>query len=147
MIPKINLSLPKLMVIGVLVVGGGGLAYQHLSAKSAADAAPALIVPEQFSSQAQAGNLAYNATCAQCHGVNGVGTDKGPPFVHPIYNPGHHGDAAFFYAAHNGVKQHHWKFGDMPAQPQIKDEDLADIVAYVRELQVANGIVFQEHRM
>jgi len=144
MIPKVNLSLPKLIVIGVLIVGSGGLAYQQLAAKTSG---PSLLVPAYFSTQAQSGKLAYDANCAQCHGVNGAGTDKGPPFVHPIYNPGHHGDAAFFYAAHSGVKQHHWKFGDMPAQPQVKDEDLAAIIAYVREVQVANGIVFQEHKM
>jgi hypothetical protein len=35
----------------------------------------------------------------------------------------------------------------MPAQPQVKDVEIETIIAYVRELQVANGITFQEHRM
>jgi mono/diheme cytochrome c family protein len=47
----------------------------------------------------------------------------------------------------HGVRQHHWPFGDMPAQPQVTDEQLAQIIRYVRELQAANGIVYREHRI
>jgi YHS domain-containing protein len=50
-------------------------------------------------------------------------------------------------AVRRGVPRHHWPFGDMPAQPQVTDDQLAQIVRYVRELQQANGIVYQEHRM
>jgi len=35
----------------------------------------------------------------------------------------------------------------MPSQPQVSDREIAEIVRYVRELQVANGIVYREHRM
>lgn len=35
----------------------------------------------------------------------------------------------------------------MPAQPQVSTDDTALIIDYVRELQVANGITFEEHRM
>ena len=59
----------------------------------------------------------------------------------------HHADEAFFMAAKFGVRQHHWRFGDMPAQPQVPKEDVANIARYIRELQVANGIVYREHRM
>lgn len=67
--------------------------------------------------------------------------------MHDIYNPGHHADEAFLRAARNGVQQHHWRFGDMPPQPQVSDEQLVQIVRYVRELQQANGIRFKPHRM
>ncbi|HVI50122.1 MAG TPA: cytochrome c [Candidatus Sulfotelmatobacter sp.] len=147
---KFPISWFQALVLGFLAAGGGAVGYEELFAKSSASeqkTGPALVVPTALSPMAKFGKLAYDGTCAQCHGVNGAGTDKGPPFVHPIYNPGHHGDDAFFYAAHNGVKQHHWKFGDMPAQPQVGDQQLSAIVAYVRELQEANGIVYQEHRM
>ena len=93
------------------------------------------------------GKLAFDANCASCHGVNASGTDKGPPLVHDFYNPGHHADGAFFLAAKLGVRQHHWHFGDMPPQPQVTQEQLATIVRYVRELQVANGITYHPHRM
>ncbi len=100
-----------------------------------------------LSPMALAGQRAYDANCAKCHGAFGLGTDKGPPFLNPIYNPGHHADEAFVRAVRNGVRQHHWRFGDMPAQPAVSEEELTRIVRYVREVQQANGIVYQEHQM
>lgn len=100
-----------------------------------------------LSAQAAAGQKAFDANCASCHGRFGTGSDKGPPLMHDIYNPGHHADEAFQRAVRNGVPQHHWRFGDMPQQPQVGDEQLAQIVRYVRELQQANGILFAPHRM
>jgi mono/diheme cytochrome c family protein len=93
------------------------------------------------------GKIAFNANCAPCHGTNAAGGDKGPPLVHVIYNPGHHADGSFFLAAKRGVRRHHWRFGDMPPQPQVTDGELAAIVRYVRELQAANGIGNEPHRM
>ncbi len=100
-----------------------------------------------LSPMALSGQRAYDATCAECHGAFGLGTDKGPPFLNPIYNPGHHSDEAFLRAVRNGVRQHHWRFGDMPAQPAVSDEEVQLIVRYVREVQQANGIVYQAHKM
>ncbi|MDR3518164.1 MAG: cytochrome c [Azospirillaceae bacterium] len=141
-------NLPKVLVIGVLVLGAGSIASRMLVTKSdAAAGGVRVIIPARLSAKAQVGKVAFDANCGQCHGANAAGTGNGPPFVHPIYNPGHHPDAAFFQAAHQGVPQHHWNFGDMPAQPQVGDADLDAIVAYVRELQHANGIFYQEHRM
>ena len=96
---------------------------------------------------ALSGQRAYDANCASCHGAYGLGTDKGPPFLNPIYNPGHHPDASFARAVAQGVRQHHWRFGDMPAQPQIDRAQLDAIVQYVRAVQQANGIVSSEHQM
>lgn len=100
-----------------------------------------------LSAAATRGKVAFDANCASCHGVNASGTDKGPPLVHDFYNPGHHADGAFFLAAKIGVRQHHWRFGNMPPQPQVTEEQVAAIVRYVRELQVANGITARPHRM
>jgi len=93
------------------------------------------------------GRALFDANCAQCHGANAAGTTKGPPFVHDIYNPGHHGDGAFRMAARRGVRQHHWRFGNMPPQPQVSDAEIQEIIRYVRELQAANGIKYRPHRM
>jgi hypothetical protein len=60
--------------------------------------------------------------------------------MHKVYVAGHHGDGAFLIAAKNGVRQHHWPFGNMPPVEGIKDEEVAKIVVYVRELQKANGL-------
>jgi len=96
---------------------------------------------------ALAGARAFDANCAKCHGQAGLGSDKGPPFLHPVYNPGHHSDEAFHRAVRQGARAHHWTFGDMPAQPQVTDKEITEIVRYVRELQEANGIVAQPHNM
>ena len=109
-------------------------------------ATQSLLLPD-YSMTARAGMVAFDANCASCHGSNGTGTDKGPPLLHEIYNPGHHSDGSFVAAVRQGVRSHHWNFGNMPAQPQVNDEEITEIIRYVRELQVANGIVYREHRM
>lgn len=97
-------------------------------------------VPE-LSGQAALGEAVFAENCAICHGVNAAGKDgAGPPLVHKIYEPSHHGDMAFVLAAQQGVRQHHWSFGNMPAQPQVTEPETTAIIAYVRALQRANGI-------
>lgn len=87
------------------------------------------------------GRVLFRANCASCHGEAGVGVDgAGPTFLHVIYEPNHHGDFAFVAAALNGVKAHHWPFGNMPAQPQVSKQDVEKIVAYIRKLQRKKGI-------
>lgn len=82
----------------------------------------------------------FEENCSECHGTNAAGTAQGPPLVHVIYRAGHHADQAFFLAVVRGVAAHHWRFGNMPPQPGIDEEEIQKIVQYVRELQVANGI-------
>lgn len=86
------------------------------------------------------GERKFNANCSTCHGIGGVGTTQGPPFLHKVYEPNHHGDAAFQRAATNGVKAHHWQFGDMPKIDAVKPGDVDEIVKYVRWLQKQAGI-------
>ena len=108
---------------GMLMIGCGG---QSQAPPPAADVA--------------AGQRAYDMTCAACHGPAGRGTAQGPAFVDRTYEPSHHADAAFAIAVRQGVAAHHWSFGDMPPQPDVSATELAEIVAYVRALQVAAGI-------
>lgn len=98
-----------------------------------------VVLPE-LSRPAQAGQAVFQKSCAICHGTLAGGTDQGPPLVHKIYEPSHHADAAFVLAAKRGVTQHHWSFGNMPPQPQVDERAMQQIIAFVRELQVANGI-------
>ncbi len=100
-----------------------------------------------LSPRAAAGQVKFNTICAACHGFNGQGTPIGPPLIHDIYNPGHHGNASFTSAALNGVQQHHWKYGNMPAQTQVGFSDMTNIIAFVREVQEQNGIFTKEHKM
>lgn len=93
-----------------------------------------------LSDEAAQGKALFDANCATCHGANGAGSNQGPPLVHRIYEPGHHGDMAFILAARQGVRAHHWKFGNMPAVEGVSDAEVARIVAYIRAIQRANGI-------
>lgn len=102
--------------------------------------APRAIVVPDLSAPARDGRLAYDRHCAECHGVGAAGRAVGPPLVHPVYRPAHHADAAFTLAVRRGVRAHHWRFGDMPPEPAVTDDEVAAITRYIRELQVANGI-------
>lgn len=137
-----------LALAGVLAVAGG--AYVALSAgpdrQIQQEVSQATFVMPELSAEAQEGERYFNAVCAACHGQNGLGTEQGPPLVHDIYNPGHHADMAFVMAAQNGVRAHHWRFGNMPPQ-QVTRAEVARIVAYIRELQAANGITYRPHSM
>ncbi len=88
----------------------------------------------------QAGEAKFKSNCAVCHGAGGVGTNQGPPLVHKIYEPNHHGDAAFQRAAASGVRAHHWQFGDMPKIESVTPDDVDQIIRYVRWLQQQAGI-------
>jgi mono/diheme cytochrome c family protein len=147
MIKKIQEDLGVYLVLAVLAAGLGVFFWQAVIGGSRGTSEAVAVTVPQFSPVGSAGKEAFDAVCAACHGTNGAGSDKGPPLVHNIYNPGHHADAAFYLAAKRGVRQHHWQFGDMPPQPLVSDEEIAGIVQYVRELQLANGIFWQEHRM
>ena len=93
-------------------------------------------VPAEF----QAGEAKFNAHCAACHGSQAAGTQQGPPLVHQIYEPNHHGDAAFLRAAEFGVRAHHWEFGNMPKIEAVSPADVEQITRYVRWLQRQAGI-------
>ncbi len=88
----------------------------------------------------QPGEAKFTANCSACHGAGGLGTKQGPPLVHKIYEPNHHGDAAFQRAAANGVKAHHWEFGNMPKIDGVTPEDVDQIIKYVRWLQHQAGV-------
>ena len=93
-------------------------------------------VPDAF----RAGESAFQTHCARCHGTRATGTTQGPPLVHKIYEPSHHGDAAFYRAAALGVRAHHWKFGNMPKIEGVTEAEVGEIVRYVRWLQQQAGI-------
>jgi mono/diheme cytochrome c family protein len=107
---------------------------------SQGESAPKAAVNGAIPADVQPGEAKFKANCAACHGVGGVGTSQGPPLVHKIYEPNHHGDAAFQRAAANGVKAHHWEFGNMPKIDGATPDDVDQIIKYVRWLQKQAGI-------
>jgi len=132
-------------VAAVALVAGyiwWGSAEEEAAAPAAEGAAMvAVTLPETLSEPAQLGQRAFEAKCSACHGDNAAGREgNGPPLIHKIYEPSHHGDGAFMVAASNGVRQHHWSFGNMPPVEGITPAEVKAIVTYVREVQRANGI-------
>ena len=97
-------------------------------------------VPD-LSDRAMSGKTVFDQNCAGCHGSNAAGVDgSGPPLVHVIYEPGHHSDPAFYLAVEQGVRAHHWPFGDMAPIDGLERAEVASIIDYIREMQRANGI-------
>ncbi|SEK65490.1 Cytochrome c [Roseovarius nanhaiticus] len=98
-------------------------------------------VPAKLTADAQIGKRAYEAKCAECHVTNAAGQNGiAPPLVHKIYEPSHHSDMAFVMAAKNGVRAHHWQFGNMAPVGGVTDAEVKLITRYVRELQRENGV-------
>ncbi|MCY4608870.1 MAG: cytochrome c [bacterium] len=139
------MSLKRAAILLVLVAGVGIAGYVHFGkSDNPVGSGPPIVavsVPATLSARAQAGQKTYEANCASCHGGNAAGQDGlAPPLVHIIYEPGHHGDESFQRAVALGVRAHHWPFGDMPPVEGLSRSDVAEIIAYIRELQRANGI-------
>ena len=142
---KINAS--ALFVGGFLVLGLAATMWKISSSPETSEPPPLVVQVPQLSLQAKRGKKAFDSTCAQCHGKNASGTEQGPPLVHNIYNPGHHADESIRRAVKLGVRRHHWPFGDMPRQENVKPSEIEAIIVYIRELQVANGIITKPHVM
>lgn len=104
------------------------------------DPNPFHLPPEGFVGDSTKGKILFTQNCLSCHGIRGRGTNQGPPLVHKTYNPRHHADMAFNLAVKNGVRSHHWKFGDMKPMPDVSPEDVGHITSYVREMQRNAGI-------
>ena len=124
----------------LMFVRGAAAACLVLMVLHAAGAAWAKENAPKLPAELQAGETKFKANCAGCHGEQGIGTIQGPPLVHKIYEPNHHGDAAFQRAAANGVRAHHWNFGNMPKIESVTTQDVDQITKYVRWLQRQAGI-------
>jgi mono/diheme cytochrome c family protein len=81
----------------------------------------------------------YAASCSACHGSDLRGTQLGPSLLSIVYEPSHHPDESFRSAIRNGVKAHHWNFGDMPPVTGLTDEEIELVIAHVRSVQEAEG--------
>lgn len=85
------------------------------------------------------GDELYAANCAQCHGEDLRGTDRGPSHLSRVYEPSHHADGSFQLAVQLGAVEHHWDFGPMPPVEGLSEADVEAIVAFVRETQRIEG--------
>ena len=133
-----NVSLPVVLLLTLFLVN-----HTHADHKeSHVD-----VEVGHLSSTASKGQVVFNTNCASCHGIDAAGGIGGPPLIHNIYNPGHHSNASFIRAVRNGVKQHHWQFGDMPPQKHVAFGDMVFLMKFIREIQQQNGIKVMDHDM
>lgn len=123
----------------LLLASCGGENQDEYSFSSNNQQGISVVVPE-LSDKARLGKELFTASCVECHGANAGGSSQGPPLIDKIYEPGHHADISFFLAVQQGVRQHHWQFGNMPPREEVSADDVDELICYVRELQYANGI-------
>lgn len=131
-----KINIPMLLVAGVVA---GGAALMLTGGPGSGPAARANITIPSLSPVAAQGQKVFANNCAACHGANAVGGKGGPPLIHKIYEPSHHGDQAFYLAVQRGVRAHHWSFGMAPV-PGVGQHDVSRIIRFIREVQRANGI-------
>ncbi len=88
--------------------------------------------PPGFQGDPAQGVQLFSSYCQSCHGATGYGSEQGPPLVDKVYRPAHHADFAFHVAVRDGMRQHHWGFGDMPAVADITPEQTEHVIAFIR---------------
>jgi mono/diheme cytochrome c family protein len=125
---------------GLAVAGVDGLIFASPRGGDSNDVDLASLTLPDLTPEQEGGRLLFEANCAVCHGKNAVGSDRGPPLVHRIYEPSHHSDIAFVLAAKQAVRTHHWRFGNISAIDSVTEDEVVHITAYVRTPQRANGI-------
>jgi len=135
--PKIQTIIFSVCCLLLLGCSENGSNAQGTSASSPTVSAGTL---KPLPAELKEGEAKFINFCFRCHGSEGKGTDNGPPLVHKIYEPNHHADMAFQRAAAQGVRAHHWKFGNMPKIEGVVPEDVTQIIEYVRWLQRQAGI-------
>ncbi|MDH3763970.1 MAG: cytochrome c [Gammaproteobacteria bacterium] len=81
------------------------------------------------------GQILFEKYCSGCHGLQLDGSDQGPPLIHPFYKPSHHGDKSFYRAVLQGVRQHHWNFGDMKPVEGMTRGKMDSVVPFIRYYQ------------
>ena len=86
------------------------------------------------------GAAIYGANCAQCHGADLEGTERGPSLLDPAYRSDELSDAAVADAIRNGVAQRLWEFGPMPANGALGDEQIDAIIEHLRAEQAVSAL-------
>jgi len=130
-----------LLLIVAVLIGGYFFVYRKGADNEASGGPLVQVTVPPLEGAAADGETVFNKNCANCHGANAAGQDGiAPPLLHKIYEPSHHADGSFVLAVRQGVRAHHWPYGNMPPIEGLTGEDVGRIVAYVRTLQRANGI-------
>ena len=108
------------------------------NAPAAAAAMPAVSITMD-AAHIEAGHAIYHSTCAPCHGEGGKGDGPAAAALNP--KPRDHTNGAYmdtlsnahlFAAIKNGGAQ--FGYPTMPAQPQLADDSIKCVIAFVRSL-------------
>lgn len=89
---------------------------------------------------AAAGEAVYAANCAACHGAELEGAAAGPPLLDPRYGPDELSDEAVVTAIREGAQPRLFDLGAMPPLRDLEPQEIADVIAYMRQQQAAAGI-------
>jgi mono/diheme cytochrome c family protein len=129
-----------LMVCAVLnsckdTTAKGDHADASMAGGSSDESFKVVMTPEAIS----AGHILYQQDCSACHGMTGQG--NGPAAVALATKPRDHTNGAYMDKLSNRHLYNVIKMGGsmygfpaMPAQPQLKDEEIGQLIAYVRTL-------------
>jgi len=99
-----------------------------------------VVIPELNESGLR-GRQVFAASCQECHGVDGAGgTRTGPPLIHPMYRQNLFPDHVFNKVIRDGKREKNWRFGPMEPVKNLTDQQIIDVMAFVRAAQVASGI-------
>jgi mono/diheme cytochrome c family protein len=128
----------KIVAVVIAVLVAGGIYWAQNQPTTSAHGI--VVKMPAMTAKAELGGRLFNQKCAACHGTNAAGSDKGPPLIHKIYEPNHHGDGAFYRAVKQGVRRHHWPYGDMAPVPGVSQDEVSNIIRFIREVQKYNGI-------
>lgn len=130
-----KLALPLLLTLGLVSCGGGDKTDDNAAGDGDAPSAESTAVK----GDAAHGQQLYAQTCSPCHGPGGKGDGPAAATLNP--KPADHTSKAVIGARtdeelHNIIKMGGGVVGKptMPATPQFSDKDVADVIAYLRQI-------------
>ncbi len=139
---SLTIALLFAAILSLTACGGGG-AERLPQEESKADSAPAAAAPTKAASQgdAQAGQKLFTATCSACHGPTGEGIQGlGKDMTKSEFIAGKSDEelVSFVKIGRDPSDPLNTTGVAMPPKggnPALSDEDLYNIIAYVRSLQ------------
>lgn len=86
-----------------------------------------------------AGEQVYGDYCGACHGRDFEGSIQGPSHLDAKYDPATTTDEDYRNAIRNGAEESTYDFGRMPAIRSLDDQQIEDVIAYIRSVQEERG--------
>ena len=138
--PNVPLSRTPIKIMGLTLVLVIIASIAVLSKTDRRSIKAYINIPELGESQMQ-GREIFNRVCAECHGADGTGDTKiGPPLMHPYHRKEALGDERFLKVVRQGTPEDKWKYGHMPAQIDVGDEDAKKILSFFNALRAVNKL-------